>query len=109
MLLLLHGRQVSRVVIVPMPMRIGSAVVRMDGIGGVSTEEEFRNRGSRRVMETAVQQMRQDDGALDPVRYRGLLPEVRLRDDRSRVHRRFAPCGRRDANPIPRLMGGSGP
>ena len=51
--------------IVPMLMRIGSAVVRMDGIGGVSTEEEFRNRGySRRVMETAVQQMRQGDAAL---------------------------------------------
>ena len=64
-LLLLHERQVSRVVIVPMLMRIGSAVVRMDGIGGVSTEEEFRNRGySRRVMETAVQQMRQGDAAL---------------------------------------------
>jgi hypothetical protein len=46
-------------------MRIGAAVVRMDGIGGVSTEEEFRNRGySRRVMETAVQQMRRGDAAL---------------------------------------------
>jgi GNAT superfamily N-acetyltransferase len=64
-LLQLHGRQVSRVVIVPMAMRIGAAVVRMDGIGGVSTEEEFRNRGySRRVMETAVQQMRRGDAAL---------------------------------------------
>ena len=102
-LLQLHGRQVSRVVIVPMLMRIGAAVVRMDGIGGVGTEEEFRNRGySRRVMETAVQQMRAGRcGALDPVRYRGLLPEVRLRDDRSGVHRRLAPRGRRDANPIP--------
>jgi hypothetical protein len=37
----------------------------MDGIGGVSTEEEFRNRGySRRVMETAVEQMRRGDAAL---------------------------------------------
>src|SRR3954462_1215842 len=64
-LLQLHGRQVSRVVIVPMLMRIGAAVVRMDGIGGVRTEEEFRNRGySRRVMETAVQQMRRGDAAL---------------------------------------------
>src|SRR5215212_2547555 len=61
----LHGRQVSRVVIVPMVMRIGAAVVRMDGIGGVGTEEAFRNRGySRRVMETAVQQMRRGDAAL---------------------------------------------
>src|SRR5215207_8748417 len=64
-LLQLHGRQVSRVVIVPMLMRIGAAVVRMDGIGGVSTEEGFRNRGySRRVMQTAVQQMRRGDAAL---------------------------------------------
>jgi Acetyltransferase (GNAT) domain len=65
LLLLLDGRQVSRVVIVPMLMRIGAAVVRMDGIGGVSTEEEFRNRGySRRVMETAVEQIRRGDAAL---------------------------------------------
>ena len=64
-LLQLDGRQVSRVVIVPMLMRIGAAVVRMDGIGGVGTEEEFRNRGySRRVMESAVQQMQRGDAAL---------------------------------------------
>src|SRR4051812_49909557 len=64
-LLQLDGQQVSRVVIVPMLMRIGAAVVRMDGIGGVSTEEGFRNRGySRRVMETAVEKMRQGDAAL---------------------------------------------
>src|SRR5215213_10701785 len=65
LLLQLDGRQVSRVVIVPMVMRIGAAVVRMDGIGGVGTEEEFRNQGySRRLMETAVQQMQQGDAAL---------------------------------------------
>jgi GNAT superfamily N-acetyltransferase len=64
-LLQLQGRRLSRVVIVPMLMRIGAAVVRMDGIGGVGTEEEFRNRGySRRVMETVVQQMRDGDAAL---------------------------------------------
>src|SRR5215218_8798699 len=64
-LLQLHGRQVSRVVIVPMVMRIGAAVVRMDGIGGVGTEEQFRNRGySRRVMETAIEEIRRGDGAL---------------------------------------------
>src|SRR5215211_6174231 len=61
----LHGRQISRVVIVPMVMRIGAAVVRMDGIGGVGTEEEFRNRGySRRVMETAIEEIRRGDAAL---------------------------------------------
>src|SRR5215211_4927437 len=64
-LLQLDGRQASRVVIVPMLMRIGAAVVRMDGIGGVGTEEEFRNQGySRRLMETAVQQMQQGDAVL---------------------------------------------
>ena len=65
LLLQLDGRQVSRVVIVPMVMRIGAAVVRMDGIGGVGTEEEFRNRGySRRVMETAIEEIRRGDAAL---------------------------------------------
>ena len=94
-LLQLDGRQVSRVVIVPMLMRVGAAVVRMDGIGGVGTEEEFRNRGySRRVMETAV--AADASGrcrALDPVRYPGLLSEVRLRNDRSGVHGRLATRG----------------
>src|SRR5829696_4320539 len=64
-LLQLHGRQVSRVVIVPMVMRIGAAVVRMDGIGGAGTEEGFRNRGySRRVMERAIEEIRRGDAAL---------------------------------------------
>jgi hypothetical protein len=64
-LLRLQGRRVSRVVMVPMLIRIGAAVVRVDGIGGVGTEEEFRNRGySRRVMEMSVEQMRQGDAAL---------------------------------------------
>jgi hypothetical protein len=61
----LNGRRVSRIVIIPMLMRIGAAVVRMDGIGGVSTDEAYRNRGySRRVMETALEQMRSGDAAL---------------------------------------------
>jgi predicted acetyltransferase len=59
------GQQVSRTVIVPMLMRIGAAVVRMDGIGGVETEEEYRNRGySRRLNELAVEKMRAGDAAL---------------------------------------------
>ena len=40
-------------------------------------------------------------GALDPVRYRGLLSEVRLRNDRSRVHRRRATRGCRGASTVP--------
>ncbi len=59
------GRSVSRAFIVPMLMRIGAAVVRMDGIGGVGTEEDCRNHGySRRVMERAVERMRAGDAAL---------------------------------------------
>ena len=59
------GKRVSRTVIVPMLMRIGMAVVRMDGIGGVGTEEEYRNRGySRRLNELAVEKMRAGDAAL---------------------------------------------
>ncbi len=64
-LLLLDGLQVSRVVIIPMLIRIGAAVVRMDGIGGVDTVEGYRYRGySRRVMETVVQQLTAGDAAL---------------------------------------------
>ena len=48
-----------------MLMRIGAAVVRMDGIGGVGTEEAYRNRGySRRLMEFALARMRAGDAAL---------------------------------------------
>jgi hypothetical protein len=65
LMLELEGQRVSRAVIVPMLMRLGAAVVRMDGIGGVETEETFRNRGyQRRVMETAVELMRTGDAAL---------------------------------------------
>ncbi len=59
------GKSVSRTYIVPMLMRIGAAVVRMDGIGGVATEDDYRYRGySRRVMEAAVEQMRAGDAAI---------------------------------------------
>lgn len=48
-----------------MLMRIGAAVVRMDGIGGVGTDEAYRNRGySRRVMERALETMRAGDAAI---------------------------------------------
>jgi predicted N-acetyltransferase YhbS len=61
----LEGRRVSRVVIIPMLMRIGAAVVRMDGIGGVETDEGHRQRGyARRVMGTALELIRAGDGAL---------------------------------------------
>jgi hypothetical protein len=56
---------VSWLWIIPLTLRIGVATVRMDGIGGVGTEEEFRNRGySRRVLEGTIEQMRQGEAAL---------------------------------------------
>jgi Acetyltransferase (GNAT) domain len=64
-ILRLDGKKVSRTVIIPMLMRIGEAVVRMDGIGGVETEEEYRNRGyMRRVMDTCLEIMKSGDGAI---------------------------------------------
>jgi hypothetical protein len=58
-------RSVSRLWIVPLTLRIGAATVRMDGIGGVGTEEDCRHRGySRRVLERAVERMQQGDAAL---------------------------------------------
>lgn len=58
-------KKVSRTYVVPMLMRVGAAVVRMDGIGGVATDEEYRYRGySRRVMETCVEVMRSRDAGI---------------------------------------------
>lgn len=63
--LLLDGHSASRLWIVPFTIRIGAALVRMDGIGGVGTDEEYRNRGlSRRVLEASVDRMRDGDAAL---------------------------------------------
>jgi len=64
-ILSLDGKRISRTVVIPMFMRIGEAVVRMDGIGGVETDEAFRNRGyMRTVMETCVEIMAAGDGAM---------------------------------------------
>ncbi len=55
----------SRCGILALQMRIGVAVVRMDGIGGVGTEEAFRNRGlARHVLDAAVAHMTAGDGAV---------------------------------------------
>lgn len=63
--LMLDGRKVSWLSIIPFTLHIGAATVRMDGIGGVGTEAEYRKRGySRRVLEAAVDYMCQGDGAL---------------------------------------------
>jgi predicted acetyltransferase len=51
--------------IIPFTIRVGAAAVRMDGIGGVGTDEACRNRGySRRLLEAAVERMQQGDAAL---------------------------------------------
>ena len=51
-------RAVSRLYIIPRTISIGVARVRVDGIGGVETEEEYRGRGyARRVMEAALARM----------------------------------------------------
>lgn len=63
--LMLEERSVSRLWIVPFTLAIGAARVRMDGIGGVGTDREYRRRGySRRVLEATVERMRQGDAAL---------------------------------------------
>jgi hypothetical protein len=63
--LLIEERAVSRLWIVPFTLTIGAARVRMDGIGGVGTDEEHRRRGySRQVLEATVRRMREGDAAL---------------------------------------------
>ncbi|MGC4107715.1 MAG: GNAT family N-acetyltransferase [Thermomicrobiales bacterium] len=63
--LVVDGEQVSRTGIVPYTLRIGSATVRMDGIGGVATPEAHRNKGySRRALAEAVEQMTAGDAVL---------------------------------------------
>lgn len=57
--------RVSRLNILRFTIRIGAAQVRMDGIGGVGTEEAHRHRGyARRLLEAAIRRMISGDGAL---------------------------------------------
>jgi predicted acetyltransferase len=57
--------QVSNCGILALEMRIGAAVVRMDGIGGVSTLEPYRNQGhARHVLNAAIAHMSAGDAAL---------------------------------------------
>ncbi|MGH2531758.1 MAG: GNAT family N-acetyltransferase [Thermomicrobiales bacterium] len=63
--LVVDGVEASRAYIIPFTIRVGAATVRMDGIGGVATPEEHRNRGySRHVLQAAVDFMRAGDAAL---------------------------------------------
>ena len=59
------GKAVSRLWVIPFTIRIGAATVRMDGIGGVGTPEECRNRGyARHLLEATVDWMAGRDAAL---------------------------------------------
>lgn len=63
--LMRDNEELSRTLVVPMTMRIGRSVLRMDGIGGVATPEQHRNKGySRRVLEAAVDYMLAGDAGL---------------------------------------------
>lgn len=53
-----EGCSVSRTFIIDRRMRIGGAVIRVGGIGGVGTDEAYRRRGlARRVLERCVEVM----------------------------------------------------
>jgi len=57
--------ELSRALVVPMVMQLGTVQLRMDGIGGVATPEEHRNRGySRRVLEACVEYMTAGDAVV---------------------------------------------
>lgn len=59
------GKAVSRLWVIPFTLRVGAARVRMDGIGGVGTSEENRNRGyARRLLAAAVDWMAGREAAL---------------------------------------------
>jgi len=63
--LILEGKSISRLWLNPFRLHIGEALVPMAGVGGVGTEEAHRNRGhSRRVLEAAVEHMKQSDAAI---------------------------------------------
>ncbi|HIE08873.1 MAG TPA: GNAT family N-acetyltransferase [Armatimonadetes bacterium] len=59
--LLAEGRAISRVVVLDLKMRIGRAVVRVAGVGGVWTHPDHRLKGyARRVMESALAYMAEE-------------------------------------------------
>ncbi len=60
-----NGEDASWCWIVPFTIRIGMALVRMDGIGGVETKPEHRMKGySRRVLARAMEEMRAGDAGI---------------------------------------------
>lgn len=60
-----NGTDVSWTYVVPMTIRVGESIVRMDGIGGVKTLEGHRNLGySRQVLDAALAHMLAGDAPL---------------------------------------------
>jgi predicted acetyltransferase len=63
--LFVGDRPVSRLTVIPFTVRVGSAIVPMDGIGGVATDPARRNRGyARRVIEATVERLGRGEAAL---------------------------------------------
>lgn len=59
--LTIDGEDISNVSVLDLPMRVGGAVVRCGGIGGMSTLREHRNKGyARRVLTEALEHMREE-------------------------------------------------
>ncbi len=55
----------SRLWLSHLTLHIGKALVRMEGVGGVGTDEAYRSKGySRRVLEAAIEHMQKGDAAL---------------------------------------------
>lgn len=63
--MIVDGRSVSRCWTVSLTIRIGDAEVRMDGIGGVGTDQSERLKGyARRVLDAALRRIDAGDAAL---------------------------------------------
>src|SRR3954471_6961636 len=61
----LDGKSISRLWLSSHTLHIGEALVRMEGVGGVGTDEAYRSKGySRRVLEASVAHMIEGDAAL---------------------------------------------
>lgn len=63
--LFVDGTCVSWLFVVPFTIRVGRAILRMDGIAGVGTDRAHRNKGySRRVIEATIERMTRGDAAV---------------------------------------------
>jgi len=64
-ILTINGEEASECWIIPLTIRVGTATVRMDGIGGVATKPEHRLKGyASRVLQRAIEEMTAGDAAI---------------------------------------------